>query len=546
MFGTRTSAFLKLSKRNLKYDFSASIVVFLVALPLCLGIALASGAPLFAGLLTGIIGGIVVASFSGSQLSVSGPAAGLTVIVLGAIEQLGAFETFLLAVLIAGVIQLVLGVIKAGMIGNYFPSSVIIGMLAAIGVIIILKQLPHAVGYDSSFFGEESFVQLDSENTFSALQKAFAAINYGAFTICILSLAILILWPKFKKLSIVPAPLVVVFLGVLLSQLFVGGSFELAENHLVVIPVVNSFNEFMGLFTFPDFTQIANKEVWIVAITIAIIASLETLLSLEAVDKIDPFKRVSPTNRELLAQGIGNMTSGLVGGLPLTAVIVRSSANVNAGGRTRQSAILHGIWLLLAVITIPSIINLIPLSCLAAILLHTGYKLAKPSSFKQMWHKGLDQFVPFVVTIVAVVLTDLLTGVGIGLVVAMFYILRNNLSNAFEYDVEENSDGAKITFTLAEEVTFLNKAAIQKALYGLPRRINEIIIDGSQSRFIDKDVIEVIKDFEQNAVSKGKAIELVGIVNKKNVPNIRRFTQAILKNDSLKRKAALKKTTETI
>ncbi|PPL00963.1 SulP family inorganic anion transporter [Parapedobacter indicus] len=546
MFGTRTSAFLKLSKRNLKYDFSASIVVFLVALPLCLGIALASGAPLFAGLLTGIIGGIVIASFSGSQLSVSGPAAGLTVIVFGAIEQLGAFETFLLAVLLAGIIQIVLGIIRAGMIGNYFPSSVIIGMLAAIGIIIILKQLPHAVGYDSSFFGEESFVQLDNENTFTALQKAFAAINYGASIICILSLAILILWPKFKKLSIVPAPLVVVFVGVLLSQLFLGSSFELAPNHLVVIPVVGSFNEFLGLFTFPDFTQIANKEVWIAAFTIAIIASLETLLSLEAVDKIDPFKRVSPTNRELMAQGIGNMTSGLVGGLPLTAVIVRSSANVNAGGRTRQSAILHGIWLLLAVITIPSIINLIPLSCLAAILLHTGYKLAKPSAFKQMWHKGLDQFVPFVVTILAVVLTDLLTGVGIGLVVAMFYILRNNLSNAFEYDVEENADGAKITFTLAEEVTFLNKAAIQKALYGLPRRINEIIIDGSQSRFIDKDVIEVIKDFEQNAVSKGKTIELVGIVNKKNVPNIKRFTQAILKNDSLKRKATITKTTETI
>lgn len=546
MFGTRTSAFLKLSKRDLKYDFPASIVVFLVALPLCLGIALASGAPLFAGLLTGIIGGIVVASFSGSQLSVSGPAAGLTVIVLGAIEQLGAFETFLLAVLLAGMIQVVLGIIRAGMIGNYFPSSVILGMLAAIGIIIILKQLPHAVGYDSSFFGEESFIQLNSENTFSALQKAFGAINYGATIICALSLAILIFWPKFKKLSIVPAPLVVVILGVLLSLSFAGTSLELAENHLVVIPVVNSFNEFLGLFTFPDFTQIVNKEVWIVAITIAIIASLETLLSLEAVDKIDPFKRVSPTNRELFAQGIGNMSSGLLGGLPLTAVIVRSSANVNSGGRTRQSAILHGIWLLLAVITIPSIINLIPLSCLAAILLHTGYKLAKPSSFKQMWHKGLDQFVPFVVTILAVVFTDLLTGVGVGLLVAMFYILRDNLSNAFEYDVEENEDGAKITFTLAEEVTFLNKAAIQKALYGLPRRINEIIVDGSQSRFIDKDVIEVIKDFEQNAVSKGKTIELVGIVNKKNVPNIKRFTQAILKNDSLKRKATIKKTTETI
>ncbi|GGG83799.1 sulfate permease [Parapedobacter pyrenivorans] len=545
MFGTRTSAFLKLSKRDLKYDLPASVVVFLVALPLCLGIALASGAPLFSGLLTGIIGGIVVASFSGSQLSVSGPAAGLTVIVLGAIQQLGAFETFLLAVLLAGAIQVVLGILKAGMIGNYFPSSVILGMLAAIGIIIILKQLPHAVGYDASFFGEESFIQLNSENTFSALQKAFGAINLGAVIICAISLAILIGWPKIKKLSIVPAPLVVVIISVLLSLAFVGTDFELAGNHLVVIPVVNSFNEFLGLFTFPDFTQIANQDVWIVAFTIAIIASLETLLSLEAVDKIDPFKRVSPTNRELLAQGVGNMTSGLVGGLPLTAVIVRSSANVNAGGRTRQSAILHGIWLILAVLLIPSIINLIPLACLAAILLHTGYKLAKPAAFKQMWHKGLDQFVPFVVTITAVVFTDLLTGVGIGLLVAMFYILKDNLSNSFEYDIEENEDGAKITFTLAEEVTFLNKAAIQKALHGLPRRINEIIIDGSQSRFIDKDVIEVIKDFEQNAVSKGKSLELVGIVNKKNVPNIRRFTQSILKNDSLK-KRAVKKPSETI
>lgn len=545
MFGTRTSAFLKLSKRDLKYDLPASVVVFLVALPLCLGIALASGAPLFSGLLTGIIGGIVVASFSGSQLSVSGPAAGLTVIVLGAIQQLGAFETFLLAVLLAGAIQVVLGILKAGMIGNYFPSSVILGMLAAIGIIIILKQLPHAVGYDASFFGEESFIQLNSENTFSALQKAFGAINLGAVIICAVSLAILIGWPKIKKLSIVPAPLVVVIISVLLSLAFVGTDFELAGNHLVVIPVVNSFNEFLGLFTFPDFTQIANQDVWIVAFTIAIIASLETLLSLEAVDKIDPFKRVSPTNRELLAQGVGNMTSGLVGGLPLTAVIVRSSANVNSGGRTRQSAILHGIWLILAVLLIPSIINLIPLACLAAILLHTGYKLAKPAAFKQMWHKGLDQFVPFVVTITAVVFTDLLTGVGIGLLVAMFYILKDNLSNSFEYDIEENEDGAKITFTLAEEVTFLNKAAIQKALHGLPRRINEIIIDGSQSRFIDKDVIEVIKDFEQNAVSKGKSLELVGIVNRKNVPNIRRFTQSILKNDSLK-KRAVKKPSETI
>lgn len=545
MFGTRVSAFLKLSKRDLKYDLPASVVVFLVALPLCLGIAMASGAPLFAGLLTGIIGGIVVASFSGSQLSVSGPAAGLTVIVFGAIEQLGAYETFLLAVVIAGLIQVVLGVIKAGMIGNYFPSAVIIGMLAAIGIIIILKQLPHAVGYDSSFFGEESFSQLNQENTFSALQAALGAINYGATIICIISLAILILWPNFKKLKVVPAPLVVVILAVVLGSAFEGTALAVEKEHFVAIPVVQSFGEFLGLFTFPDVTQLFNKDVWVIAFTIAIIASLETLLSIEAVDKMDPFKRNSPTNRELLAQGIGNATSGLLGGIPMTSVIVRSSANVNAGGRTRQSAILHGIWLLLAVLTIPNIINLIPLSCLAAILLHTGYKLAKGSVFKQMWHKGLDQFIPFIVTIVAVVLTDLLIGVGIGLLVAMFYILRNNLSNAFEYDIEENEDGAKITFTLAEEVTFLNKAAIQKALYELPRRINEIVVDGSHSRFIDKDVIEVIKDFEQNAVSKGKSIELMGIVNKKNVPNIKRFTQSILKNDALK-KRSVKQLSETI
>lgn len=544
MFGTRTSAFLKLSKRDLKYDFPASIVVFLVALPLCLGIAMASGAPLFAGLLTGIIGGIVVASLSGSPLSVSGPAAGLTVIVLGAIQQLGTYETFLLAVVIAGLIQIGLGIVRAGMIGNYFPSAVIIGMLAAIGIIIILKQLPHAVGYDSSFFGEESFTQLNHENTFTALRAAMSAINLGATLICVVSLAVLIVWPRVKRLKLIPAPLVVVVLGVLLGRALTGTEFALAQAHFVAIPVVQSFQEFTGLFTFPDFSQVFNKDVWVIGFTIAIIASLETLLSIEAVDKIDPFKRNSPTNRELLAQGVGNTAAGLLGGIPMTSVIVRSSANVNSGARTRQSAILHGVWLLLALLTIPNIINLIPLSSLAAILLHTGYKLAQPAAFKQMWHKGLDQFIPFTVTIVAVVLTDLLTGVGIGLLVAMFYILRNNLSNAFEYEIEENEEGAKITFTLAEEVTFLNKAAIQKALYGLPRRIGEVVIDGSQSRFIDKDVIEVIKDYEQHGTAKGKHIELVGIVNKKNVPNIRRFTQTILTSGKRKRKIT-KRTSET-
>lgn len=420
MLGTRTSAFLKLSKRDLKYDFPASIVVFLVALPLCLGIAMASGAPLFAGVLTGVIGGIVVGAISGSSLSVSGPAAGLTVIVFGAITKLGAYETFLLAVVLSGVIQLVLGIVKAGMIGNYFPSSVILGMLAAIGITIILKQLPLAFGMT-----ESNAFDVENGGGISAFANTvFSSINWGATIICLLSLLVLIYWPSIKYLNKMPAPLVVVLIGVGFGYIFQGTSFALFPTHFVSIPTVSSLAEFQGLFVFPNFGEILNKEVWIVAFTLAIIASLETLLSLEAVDKLDPFKRNSPTNRELVAQGVGNMTSGFLGGLPMTSVIVRSSANVNAGGRTRQSAILHGVWLLIALLAIPSIINLIPLACLAAILLHTGYKLAKPALFQQMFRKGLDQFIPFTITVVAIVFTDLLMGVGIGIVVATCYILR--------------------------------------------------------------------------------------------------------------------------
>ncbi len=514
MFGTRTSAFLKLSKRDLKYDFPASIVVFLVALPLCLGIAMASGAPLFAGILTGIIGGIVVASISGSPLSVSGPAAGLTVIVLGAIEQLGAYETFILAVLIAGAIQLVLGIIKAGMIGNYFPSSVILGMLAAIGITIILKQIPLAFG-----LSETNAFDFENGGGITAFTNTVISnVNWGATIICFLSLAVLIFWPNIKKLNKIPAPLIVVLLGVGLGFAFQGTSFALSQDHFVNIPVVSSFAEFQGLFIFPDFTQIFNKEVWIVAFTIAIIASLETLLSIEAVDKLDPLKRNSPTNRELIAQGIGNITSGFLGGLPMTSVIVRSSANANAGGKTRQSAILHGLWLLVALLAIPSIINLIPLAGLAAILLHTGYKLAKPALFKQMLVKGLDQFIPFVVTVVAVVFTDLLTGVGIGILVATFYILRANMHNAYHLNIKstDQSENETAVITLAEEVTFLNKAPIQQKLYNLPKSVKSIIIDGQKSKFIDKDVIDVIKDFEQNAISKGLEIELNDVTYKRN------------------------------
>jgi len=511
MLGTRLSAFLKLSKRDLKYDFPASIVVFLVALPLCLGIAMASGAPLFAGVLTGIIGGIVVASISGSALSVSGPAAGLTVIVLGAITQLGAYETFLLAVMLAGVIQLVLGVIKAGMIGNYFPSSVILGMLAAIGITIILKQIPLAFGMTET----HAFEVEDGGGIAAFTNTIFSSVNWGATIICLLSLAVLIFWPNIKKLNKIPAPLIVVILGVGLGFVFQGTSLALNPDHFVSIPVVSSFAEFKGLFIFPDFTQIVNQEVWVVAFTIAIIASLETLLSIEAVDKIDPFKRNSPTNRELVAQGIGNMTSGLLGGLPMTSVIVRSSANANSGGRTRQSAILHGLWLLVALLAIPSIINLIPLAGLAAILLHTGFKLAKPALFKQIYKKGLDQFIPFFVTVAAVVFTDLLTGVGIGIVVATFYILKANMTNAYQFNIVQKEDTDTAVLTLAEEVTFLNKAPIQQKLYNLPKGVKSVVIDGQKSKFIDKDVIDVIKDFEQNALSKGLEIELNDVNYKK-------------------------------
>jgi MFS superfamily sulfate permease-like transporter len=506
-------------KKNLKRDLPASIVVFLVALPLCLGIALASGAPLFAGLITGVIGGVIVASCSGSQLSVSGPAAGLTAIVLGAIATLGNYPTFLLAVVLAGCIQITLGVLKGGTIGNYFPSSVIEGMLAAIGLTLILKQLPHALGVDSDFFGDQSFAQGDHENTFSAIGAAISHFGIAAIIISSLSIAVLLLWPKFRKLAVIPAPLVVVLLGIGLSVLFQGTSYALGDHHMVEIPVVNGWSEFIGLFTTPDFSQITNSKVWLVAATIAVVASLETLLSLEAVDKIDPIKRVSPTNRELIAQGTGNIVSGLVGGLPMTSVIVRSSANVSAGGRTKMSAIFHGTWLLLSLLFIPGLINMIPLACLAAILLVTGYKLTRIALFKHMYHKGWDQFVPFVATIIAVLLTDLLKGVGVGILISIFYLLRINMRNPFFYRIKEEGDKKNLRITLAEEVSFLNKAAIAVVLNKIPKETN-VIIDGTNSRYIDPDVLETIFNYKHNAYTKGIIVSLVDIKKHYSVPKL--------------------------
>jgi MFS superfamily sulfate permease-like transporter len=507
-------------KKNIKRDLPSSIVVFLVALPLCLGIALASGAPLFAGLIAGIVGGTIVAAISGSQLSVSGPAAGLTAIVLSAITSLGSYEIFLLALVLAGVFQLLLGIIKAGTIGNYFPSSVIEGMLAGIGLLLILKQLPHAFGVDKDFFGDENFAEKSGENTFSSILNSLGELSLAAILISVLSILILIFWPKIKKLSSVPAPFIVVALGIGLALVFKGTGYELKNDHMVNIPTFNGWKEFTDLFTSPDFSAIKRLDVWLIAGTIAIVASLETLLGIEAVDKIDPIKRITPTNRELIAQGIGNITSGMLGGLPMTSVIVRSSANTNAGARTKMSAIFHGIWLWLSFLFIPSLINMIPLACLAAILLVTGYKLTRISLFKHMYYKGWDQFIPFVVTVLAVVLTDLLKGVAIGMAFSIFYLLRTNMRNPFFYKIQEEGNKKNIRIKLAEEVSFLNKAAIQVLLTGIPKETN-VIIDGSNSRFIDPDVLETIFNYKHHAYTKGIIVTLDNIKSHYAVPKLK-------------------------
>jgi MFS superfamily sulfate permease-like transporter len=500
----------------LKTDIVSGMVVFLIALPLCLGIALASGAPLFAGIIAGIIGGIVVGSLSNSELSVSGPAAGLTAIVLVAISSLGSFETFLLAVMLAGLMQLALGFAKAGMISNYFPSNVIEGMLAAIGIIIILKQLPHAVGYDKDNEGDFFFIEKGTgHNTFSALIDAVNYSHLGAALVTVVSLAILIAWTKvafLKKMKLVPGALVAVLVGILLNEVFTstGSKLVIEQEHLVSLPIPASFADFLGQFTRPNFAAITHADVWLVAVTIAIVASIETLLCVEASDKLDPLKRFTNTNTELKAQGVGNLLSGLIGGMPMTSVIVRTSANINSGARTKISAIAHGIFLLAAVVAIPTILNKIPLACLAAILLMTGFKLAHPSVFLHMWRNGKYQFAPFIVTVVAVVFTDLLKGVAFGLVISIFFILRANMKLAYYFKKEAHHTGETIHIDLAQEVSFLNKAAIKQTLAHLPEN-SKVVINATQSAYIDHDVISLIKDFvTSGAKEKLISVELVG------------------------------------
>ncbi|MEL7534690.1 MAG: SulP family inorganic anion transporter [Bacteroidota bacterium] len=505
--------------KETKHDIPAGLVVFLVALPLCLGIALASGAPLFAGIIAGIVGGTVVALSSGSQLGVSGPAAGLVVIVLAAIQSLG-YEAFLLAVLIGGLIQLTLGFLKAGFVAYFFPTSVIKGMLAAIGIIIFLKQIPHAFGYDGDFEGNFAFLQADGQNTFTELGNMFNHLGTGAIIVSVLSLGILILWerPFMKKqkwVQFMPGALMVVITGITLNAIFTNFAPSLAikAEHLVKLPVAGNFSEFIGQFTLPDFSAISNPEVWVTAIVIAAVASIETLLTSEATDKLDPYKRITPTNRELKAQGLGNFVSGLIGGLPITQVIVRSSANIQAGGRTKFAAFYHGIFLLACVALIPSLLNLIPLASLAAVLILVGYKLARPALFKQMYNKGIMQFAPFVITIVAIIFTDLLVGIGIGIVAAIFFILRHNFITPYFF--EQHEDEGVVTLTLAEEVSFLNKAAIRNALSKMPDE-GKVIIDGSRSVYIDMDVVEEIRDFVLQAQHKGLELELRGFKGMEN------------------------------
>ena len=500
--------------KNLKDDVPASVVVFLVAMPLCLGIALASGAPLFAGLISGIIGGVVVGALSGSPLGVSGPAAGLAVIVLNAITNLGSFEVFLVAVILAGIIQLLMGIAKAGIIAHFFPSSVIHGMLAGIGIIIFLKQIPHAFGYDKVPEGDVHFQQVDGQNTFSELTNMLDYISPGVLIVSVVSLGILILWetPVFKKLKftkLVQGPLVAVVTGIILTLVFGSmASLTISAEHMVSVPVPENVNEFFSNFSFPDFNALKNPQVYVTAVVIAVVASLETLLCVEASDKQDTLKRITPTNRELKAQGVGNIISGCIGGLPLTQVIVRSSANQQSGGKTKASTILHGVLLLASVIAIPNILNLIPLGVLAAILLVVGYKLAKPALFIKMYKDGLGQFIPFLVTVLGIVFTDLLMGIGLGMVVAVFIILKNNYKIPFRMKRENLTGKDEIKIALSNDITFLNKASIQKALAEIPNDTH-VVIDATNNHFIHHDVIEIIEDFEVNAKTRNIEVNIL-------------------------------------
>lgn len=522
---------MKLNIKSIKNDLPSGLVVFLVALPLCLGIAIASGATPFSGIIAGIIGGLIVGTLSNSQLSVSGPAAGLATLVSGAIISIGGIENFnmfLCALVIAGVLQMALGALKLGGIANYIPNSVIKGMLTSIGILIIAKQLPHAFGKDTDAQGHITelfpFGNEDWHELLIPLQK----IEVGVMLISIISILIMVLWDKSslkKKIPFIPSALVAVLAGVIINQIWIssGSKMQIIENaHLVNLPVAKSANEFFGFFTLPNLSGFTNGTVIMFGFIIAIIASLETLLSIEAIDNLDPQRRVTNTNRELFAQGVGNTVSGLIGGLPVTSVIVRSSANVNAGAKTKLSTIIHAVLLLSTVILIPFLLNKIPLATLAAVLILTGWKLAKPAIFASFWKAGKYQFIPFIVTVVVIIAIDLfavvpvlsgkglIIGVAAGIMAATASILHGNLKNSYYFHSEKHHKGDTINIRLSEEVSFLNKASIRQTLDHMPEN-SAVVVDASNTKYIDFDVLEVIKEFRDiKAPLKKINLSLIG------------------------------------
>ncbi|MCA1763828.1 MAG: SulP family inorganic anion transporter [Flavobacteriales bacterium] len=506
-------------KEHFVGDLSAGLVVFLIALPLCLGISLASGAPLFSGIIAGIVGGIVIGFTSKSSINVSGPAASVALVIFMAIENLGSFEVVLVAIILAGVFQILLGYLRAGTVAYFFPNAMIKGILASIGIILILKQIPHAFGVDGVFEGSESFEQNDGRNTFTELLYTIEHISWGAAIITLVSLITIVLWDrptlkaKYPFFKFFPSALAVVILAIILNEVVYANFYPeliLGEGHLVTLPVAGNITEFFGFFTFPDFQGALRPEVLTIALSITFIASLESLLSTEAGDKLDPYKRRTSTNRELKAQGLGNIVAGLIGGIPVTAVIVRTSANVNAGGRSKTATITHGVIMLLCVAIIPILLNKIPLAALAAVLFVVGYKLTSVSLYKSVFKQGRRQFIPFIVTIVAVMLTDLITGIIIGGSVAVFFILRDNYKNAYMRDKVVTEGDSKVVIRLSEEATFLNKADIMLTLDHIPENTN-VVIDGKKSRYIHPDIFEIIMAFKENVAIKNIDLKIIGI-----------------------------------
>lgn len=491
----------------LRHDLAAGLSVFLVALPLCLGIALASGAPLYAGLLSGMIGGIVVAAISKSLLAVSGPAAGLTTLVAASILDLGNYPVFLLTVIIAGAFQVLLGLFKLGAIANYFPSSVIKGMLAAIGIMLIAKQIPLALGYNRPYFWTSGLINLFISGNITEFSHH---MSNSSMIIAIISLLVMVLLRQSftKKIHFIPTPLLIVGLGILFSLFFTNtsGLLALKKNQLVNIPP-----DIFSNITFPKFNCLfTNIQIWKAGVVIGLLATMETLLCIEAIDKLDKHNRITPMNRELIAQGIGNIICGLMGAIPLTAVVVRGAANVDAGARTKMSAITHGVLLLVAVAMLPFVLNLIPYASLSAILLITGYNLTQPKLYKNMFSLGWKQFLPFILTIIMILVTDLLIGVSIGLLLSVYFIIQNNFKAEYKITKTVIQGIENEVIKLNSNVTFLNKVNLKKALDEVSAH-SILTIDGSNCNFIDYDILEIISEFETKAKDRHITLNTIGI-----------------------------------